>query len=91
MDGLHRQFLSLLLPIENHASIYFRRLRCPHKKEDAVQEMRAIAWKWLVRLKASDMSSSDPQLDVRHRLDEHGLHGFLHGLGDGALCRLLDR
>jgi hypothetical protein len=38
-----------LLPrIELHGSIFFRYLRCPHRREDALQEMRAVAWKWYV-------------------------------------------
>jgi hypothetical protein len=38
-----------LLPrIELHGSIFFRFLRCPHRREDALQEMRALAWKWYV-------------------------------------------
>jgi hypothetical protein len=38
-----------LLPrIELHGSIFFRYLRCPHRREDALQELRALAWKWYV-------------------------------------------
>jgi hypothetical protein len=46
---LHAAFLSILPRIERHGQIYFRHLR-PHKKADAIQEMRALAWKWFVRL-----------------------------------------
>jgi len=46
---LHAYFLELLPAIETHGRIYFRHL-CPHKKADAIQEMRALAWKWFIRL-----------------------------------------
>jgi len=47
---LHAHFLELLPAIETHGNIYFRHLRCPHKRADAIQEMRALAWRWFVRL-----------------------------------------
>jgi hypothetical protein len=47
---LHARFLVILPRIELHGQIYFRHLRCPHKKADAIQEMRALAWQWFVRL-----------------------------------------
>jgi hypothetical protein len=46
---LQAAFLSILPRIEGHGQIYFRHLR-PHKKADAIQEMRALAWKWFLRL-----------------------------------------
>jgi hypothetical protein len=50
LASLHAAFLSILPRIELHGQIYFRHLRCPHKKADAIQEMRALAWKWFLRL-----------------------------------------
>jgi hypothetical protein len=47
---LHVAFLTILPSVELHGRIYFRHLRCPHKKADAVQEMQALAWKWYLRL-----------------------------------------
>jgi hypothetical protein len=47
---LHARFRALLPRIELHGRIYFRHLRCPHRKADVIQEMRALAWKWFVRL-----------------------------------------
>lgn len=47
---LHSRFLAILPRIENHARIYFRHLKCPVKKEEAVAEAVALAWKWFVRL-----------------------------------------
>ena len=43
-------FLALLPRLETHGHVYFRHLKCPHQKEEALAEMRALVWKWLVRL-----------------------------------------
>ena len=48
LGPLHQGFLALLPRIELHGSIVFRFLRCPHRREDALQEMRGLAWKWYV-------------------------------------------
>ena len=48
--ALHARFLLILPRVELHGRIYFRHVRCPHKKADAIQEMRALAWKWFLRL-----------------------------------------
>jgi hypothetical protein len=48
---LHAQFLSLILPyVERHARVVFRHFRCPDRKEDAVCECIAVAWRWFLRL-----------------------------------------
>jgi hypothetical protein len=47
---LEDAFLALLPHIETHGRIYFRHIQCPSQKADAIQEMRALGWKWLVRL-----------------------------------------
>jgi hypothetical protein len=47
---LHAAFLTILPRIELHAQVYFRGLRCPQRRADAIQETLAIAWKWFVRL-----------------------------------------
>jgi DNA-directed RNA polymerase specialized sigma24 family protein len=49
-DAPHARFLVLLPRIERHARIYFRHLRCPVRREDAVQETLCLAWKWFRRL-----------------------------------------
>ena len=49
-DPLHQQFLTLMAKIETHARIVFRAIRCPVRKEDAVQDCIALAWKWFLRL-----------------------------------------
>src|SRR5690349_10477308 len=50
LTALHARFLCLLPHVEVHGRIYFRRIRCPHKKADAIQEMLALAWLWFIRL-----------------------------------------
>jgi hypothetical protein len=47
---LHLQFLTIVPRIEAHGRVYFRHLRCPHRREEAVAEMAAICWRWFVRL-----------------------------------------
>jgi hypothetical protein len=46
---LHARFLALLPAVERHGQIYFRHLG-PHRKADALQEMKALGWKWFLRL-----------------------------------------
>jgi hypothetical protein len=55
---LHARFLALLPCIELHGRIYFRHLSV-HQRADAVQEMRALAWKWLVRLHERGKNPAD--------------------------------
>jgi hypothetical protein len=48
---LQHVFLTHILPrLEAHGRIYFRHIKCPHRKEDAIQEMVGLAWKWHIRL-----------------------------------------
>jgi hypothetical protein len=49
-EALHADFLLILPRVELHGRIYFRHLRCRHRKADALQEMRALAWKWFLSL-----------------------------------------
>jgi hypothetical protein len=46
---LHATFLHILPRVERHGRVYFRHL-CPDRKADALQEMRAMAWKWLLQM-----------------------------------------
>ena len=48
--ALQAHFLSILPRIERHARIYFRSVRCPGKREDAVAETIAISWQWFLRM-----------------------------------------
>jgi hypothetical protein len=50
--ALHAGFLLILPRIELHACIFFRQIKCPAAKEDAIAETVALAWKWYVRLSA---------------------------------------
>ena len=50
VEALQERFLHLLPRIELHGLIYFRAVKCPAKKADVIQEMRALAWKWFIRL-----------------------------------------
>src|SRR5438552_3557849 len=49
-DRLHVSFLAILPRIEQHGQVYFRHVKCAHQKEEALAEMRALAWQWFVRL-----------------------------------------
>jgi hypothetical protein len=49
-EALHAHFLAILPRIETHARIYFRHIRCPGRRDDAVAETVAVAWKWSLRL-----------------------------------------
>jgi hypothetical protein len=48
--ALHQGFLELLPRIHTHGRVYFRHLKCYQRKQDALAEMTALAWKWYVRL-----------------------------------------
>jgi hypothetical protein len=50
LSRLHAAFLTILPRIELHARISFRGLRCPQRRDDAVRETVAVAWKWFARL-----------------------------------------
>jgi hypothetical protein len=58
LADLHIKFLVLLPKIETHGRIYFRYLR-PHRKEEALQEMRALAWQWFRRLAQRGKDAGD--------------------------------
>jgi hypothetical protein len=47
---LQNRFLTVLPRIERHARFYFRRLKYPHLREEALAECLALAWWWFVRL-----------------------------------------
>src|SRR4051812_40873880 len=50
LDALHARFLALVPRIELHGRVYFRHVKCPQKRADAIAEMVALCWKWFVRL-----------------------------------------
>ena len=48
---LQASFVAVVLPrVLSHGDVSFRDVKCPHRREDAVQEMVALAWKWHRRL-----------------------------------------
>src|ERR1700733_7767846 len=47
---LHRHFVSVLPRIVRHARIVFRFVRCWHTKQDKIQEVRSLCWKWVKKL-----------------------------------------
>jgi hypothetical protein len=47
---LQARFLAVMPRIETHARFYFRHLKCPHQREEALAECLALAWSWFVRL-----------------------------------------
>jgi hypothetical protein len=49
-SAVQAQFLALLPRLQRHGQLYFRHLKCPGRKEEAIQEMLALAWQWLLRL-----------------------------------------
>jgi hypothetical protein len=49
-SALQSRFLTLLPRIERYAHFHFRHLRCPHRKAEALAEVRALAWLWFLRL-----------------------------------------
>jgi hypothetical protein len=46
---LHTAFLNILPRIQLHGDVYFRH-RKPDRREEAVAEMIALAWRWFIRL-----------------------------------------
>lgn len=43
-------FTAILDRVQVHAQIHFRAIRCPHRRDDAIQETIALAFNWYVRL-----------------------------------------
>jgi len=43
-------FLAILPRLEKHGKVYFRDLRSPERKDEAISEMLALAWSWFLRL-----------------------------------------
>lgn len=44
---LHRRFTAALPRIVRHAQVVFRHVKCWHTKQDKVQEVRSLCWKWV--------------------------------------------
>jgi hypothetical protein len=50
LPDLQARFLSIVPRIMAHGRVYFRDVKCPGKKDDALAEMIALSWQWFVRL-----------------------------------------
>jgi hypothetical protein len=49
-DALERRYLAVLPRIVRHARIVFRCVRCWHTRQDKIQEVRALCWRWVRQL-----------------------------------------
>jgi hypothetical protein len=48
---LHASFIAIVLPrVLSHGCVCFRGIKCPNRREDAIQDMIALAWRWHLRL-----------------------------------------
>jgi hypothetical protein len=56
---LQVRFLAVMPRIETHARIYFRHLKCPHQRDEALAECLALAWWWFVRLVRRDKNPDE--------------------------------
>jgi len=51
LPHLHASFLAIVLPrVLSHGRVCFGGIKCPHRREDAIQDMIGLAWKWHLRL-----------------------------------------
>jgi len=50
LEHVQADFQTALPRIVRHARVYFRHLRCCHRKADCISEVVSLCWKWWVRL-----------------------------------------
>ncbi len=50
LSRLHSRYNAVLPRIVQHARVYFRWIKCWHTKEDKIQEVRSLCWKWIEQL-----------------------------------------
>lgn len=50
VSQLQTAFLALQARIVRHAQIYFRDIRCSHRRSDCIAEVIGLCWKWFIRL-----------------------------------------
>jgi hypothetical protein len=58
LAALHAQFLLILPRVELHGRIFFRCLS-QQQKDELIQEMRALAWQWYLRLNERGKNPGD--------------------------------
>jgi len=68
---LQYRFLTIQPRIERHARIYFRDLKCQHRKAEYIAETVGLAWKWFVELAqrgkdATEFASTLATFAARH-------------------------
>jgi hypothetical protein len=80
IDQLHARFLSILPRSKTHAQIRFRHLRCPGRREDAIAEVIAVAWKWFLRL-------NEQNKDVNEFVSTLADYAVRHVRSGRRLCR----
>src|SRR5579885_2814833 len=48
---LQASFLAIVLPrVLSHGRVRFGGIKCPHRRDDAIQDMIGLAWRWHLRL-----------------------------------------
>ncbi len=48
---LQASFIAIVLPrVLSHGRVCFRGIKCPHRQQDAIQDMIGLAWQWHLRL-----------------------------------------
>ena len=48
---LQASFIAIVLPrVLSHGRVCFRGLKCPNRRQDAIQDMIGLAWQWHLRL-----------------------------------------
>jgi hypothetical protein len=56
---LQASFIALVLPrVLSHGQVCFRGVKCPHRHEDAIQDMIGLAWEWHLRLAENGKDST---------------------------------
>ena len=70
LGPLHQGFLALLPRVGSHGPIFFRHLRCPHRKEGALQET------WPNTLSDRDRKGGEGPMLGERTLDVASRHGF---------------
>ncbi len=56
---LQASFIAIVLPrVLSHGRVCFRGIKCPHRQQDAIQDMIGLAWQWHLRLAENGKDST---------------------------------
>ena len=77
-QATQQAFLGILPRLKLHGKVYFRDLKDPERREEAMCEMLALAWSWFVRL-AERGTWVEPELFCQVRFLEWTHAGRLRG------------